>query len=310
MSILAALLLAVLPASAHEEGAADAGPGAEFLRIGVSARAAAMGEAQAAFVDDASALYFNPAALTRVEKRSATFMHASYIESTSLNYASYAQKLGARGAIGASVQHMAAGAIEAIDDASLTTGEFKPHDVALALGAARRLGGGELDGFAVGVSAKLVRSTIRDTAQTVAADAGVLTPAYFGRRLRLGASLSNLGGKLRYSGEENGHALPRIARLGAAYRASERWSLALDGVRESEDAPYLNAGTEYRVPRANGWTFAVRAGLSSRDVADVDRALGLAGGFGADFKAFGLDYAFLPMGAFGTAHRVSLNFTF
>ncbi|MCO6498579.1 MAG: PorV/PorQ family protein [Chitinophagaceae bacterium] len=51
----------------------------EFLNIGAGARGLAMGSAQAASVDDATAGYWNPAALTRVEDfPSLSLMHASY----------------------------------------------------------------------------------------------------------------------------------------------------------------------------------------------------------------------------------------
>ncbi|MBK8575121.1 MAG: UPF0164 family protein [Elusimicrobia bacterium] len=54
--------------------------GAEFLRMGAGARGMSMGEGFSALVDDATALYWNPAALATLEQKSATLMHAKTIE--------------------------------------------------------------------------------------------------------------------------------------------------------------------------------------------------------------------------------------
>ncbi len=49
--------------------------GANFLKIGVGARAAAMGDAFTVIVDDSTSLYWNPAGLAKIEERqlSATY---------------------------------------------------------------------------------------------------------------------------------------------------------------------------------------------------------------------------------------------
>ena len=49
--------------------------GAQFLEIGVSARAIGMGEAYVAVSNDATAMYYNPAGLTQLYDREAVFTH-------------------------------------------------------------------------------------------------------------------------------------------------------------------------------------------------------------------------------------------
>ncbi|MGH8015023.1 MAG: hypothetical protein ACREBV_02410, partial [Candidatus Zixiibacteriota bacterium] len=74
--VLATVTLFLPPSSVY--GQAKVGTtGAQFLELGVSARAMAMGEAFTAVVDDISAVYYNPAALTTLFGREASFTYIS-----------------------------------------------------------------------------------------------------------------------------------------------------------------------------------------------------------------------------------------
>ena len=71
---------------------------APFLRMGVGARALGMGGAFTAVADDATASYWNPAGLTKIENIEATFMYAANMSvDRQLNYFGYAQWLGVGG---------------------------------------------------------------------------------------------------------------------------------------------------------------------------------------------------------------------
>lgn len=304
----AVLLLALaVPARADHDPGANPRAAGQFLLIGVSARAAAMGEAQAAHVDDATALHFNPAGLTRIEKRSATLMHASHFGSSSLEYAAYGQRIG-RTAFGMSVQYMSYGKLTETDALGNRAGTFSPNDVAASFGAAHRIEGGFLSGASFGAGAKLVRSKIADSAQTYAFDVGMLSPAYFGERLRLGASGSNFGGTLRYSSGDS-DKLPTVGRVGASYKVSARGAVALDAVATSDDSPHVAAGTEYDLVTGTSWRMAARFGVNSRyfDSGAVDA---ISGGVGVGLNFATFDYAFVPGSSVGNSHRASLTFRF
>src|SRR6266487_6212781 len=97
---------------------------ANFLKLGVGARALAMGEAYSAVADDANALYWNPAGLTRIYHAEATFMHAAYLANSFYDYAAYGTHLGKHGALGAGVQYFSAGRITQTDVTGNDVGDF------------------------------------------------------------------------------------------------------------------------------------------------------------------------------------------
>ena len=75
-SIIASLLVLLLPTMSQAQIAKFSN---EFLSIGVSADAMAMGKSVVASVDDATAIYWNPAGLaTQPDKYQVAFMHSEY----------------------------------------------------------------------------------------------------------------------------------------------------------------------------------------------------------------------------------------
>ena len=285
---------------------------AEFLSLGAGARAVAMGQAYGAAADDATALYWNPAALTRVPRRSATLMHAAYIDSSFFDYGAYAQNLGAWGAFGTSFQYFSAGQIKQTDATGTDVGSFTPYDLAVSAGYAYRLGGIEFmpdfNGFSLGVSAKLIQSKILATAQTAAVDVGLLTPAYWNGRFRGSLTVTNLGGRMRF--EETAEALPAAARLGSALALTPAWLLSADAVFPRGDGAYGALGTEYAMAASGPWKFAGRAGYSSQTAAGISGLTGVSLGFGVGRGKNAFDYAFVPFGGLGQAHRLSFTYNF
>lgn len=288
---------------AQFSSAARGTAGAQFLELGAGARAAAMGEAYSATADDASALYWNPAALTRIESRSATFMHAAYIASSYFDYSAYGQKLGAKGAFGAGLQYFSAGSIAQTDATGTDVGTFRPYDLALSLGYAY-----DFDGFSLGLAGKLIRSKVLTTAQAEAVDLGLLSPAVLDERLRLAFTMTNLGSMMRFDAADE--PLPLAFRLGSSYKVTDRWLAALDLVAPRDDAPYAALGTEYRMALDGPWKLAGRAGLNSQTLGGIDGFTGVSFGVGIGHGRLAMDYAFTAMGGVGQSNRLSMTFGF
>ena len=275
---------------------------AQFLQLGVDARAIALGEAYSAVADDASALYWNPAGLARLPRGggSLSLMHAPYVDSSYFDYAAAAQRVGPGTAVGAGMQYLNAGSIPETDPAGNAIGSFTPYETAATVGFAQGGRAGSL-----GVAGKWIQSKILDTAQTVAADVGYLTPALGGGRFRLAVVAQNLGGRMRFESEEED--LPLALRFGSAFHLTDHWDFSADLAFPRNNGPDLGVGTEARVPFAAGDFFAGRLGYNSRTAGALPGFTGLAVGAGFSFSRVALDYAFLPMGDLGQTHRISLT---
>lgn len=298
------------PAAAAFGASAKGTTAASFLSLVPGARAAAMGEAYTAVADDASALYWNPAALARIQKRTATFSHAAHLDSSFYDYAAYGQSLGEWGGWGAGVQYFSAGSVAQTDITGSDAGSVTPNDLAISLGYAFPLkkAGPRLEGFSVGLAAKYIRSKLLATAQTAAVDIGVLTPGYLQNRLRLGLAVSNLGGKLKF--EQEAAELPLAIKAGAAYKITERWLAALDLSLPRDDDAFVAAGTEYRFAIQDAWSLAGRFGFNSKTIGDISGVTGISFGLGFGLRGMDIDYALLPFGGLGQSHRVSVSCKF
>ncbi|MEW6103465.1 MAG: UPF0164 family protein, partial [bacterium] len=71
--------------------------GAQFLNIGVSARASGMGGAYCALSDDVDSICYNPAGLGKIEKKGIGFMHSRYLNEVNYEYLAGVMPLGNQG---------------------------------------------------------------------------------------------------------------------------------------------------------------------------------------------------------------------
>lgn len=285
---------------------------ADFLELGVGARAIALGQAYTAAADEATAVYWNPADLTLVSGRSATLMHALYLDSSFFDYAGYAQNLGAAGAVGLGLQYFSAGSIGETDAAGSDAGTFNPYDLAVTASYARTLEGfdfmDDLNGLSIGVSAKYIQSRIIASAQTAAADVGFLSKPYLDGRLRASLVIANMGGQLKY--EQQSDPLPLAFTAGTAFQASKSLLFTFDARFPRDDRANAGVGSEYVVAKDGPWSLAGRLGFNTQTVGSIDGLTGLAIGFGVGFGKGSVDYAFVPLGGLGQAHRLSLTYGF
>jgi hypothetical protein len=300
----------VLPDGAFTSAAAGT-TSAAFLREPFGARAAAMGGAVAASASGAEALYQNPAGLSAFHPESPSEVALGYdalLETAYQGAAAYARPLGADGALALGFIYASQSAQTAYTALGDSAGQFTPLDLAVGAGYARRLGS-----LSLGAGLKFIRSKLGSASgDTAAADFGALARhvADLGEGpLDLGASVSNLGPPLKLGSSAD--ALPLRVRGGGLWHVNPNVDLALDVVFPVDQDPYAAFGCEARLPAAalgssRPWSAALRFGYDQNRGRGLDDFSGISLGGGVDVAAVRLDYAWILMGALGSANRVTL----
>ena len=287
--------------------------GAQFLELGVSSRAMAMGEAYTAVVDDISAVYYNPAALTSLYGREATFTYVSMPADVGFGFAAIGLPLESiGGVIGIAAYSLSSGDIiettygsGVISPTIRGTGRtFKWEDVALSFSYGRYL----TDRFSIGFTVKFLQETAAIfTSNGWAADVGTLYDTGF-RGFKIGMVITNFGGDMRF--ERVDYPLPINFKFGASINVVEKVdhfvTFAAEGWHPSDNLEKYNAGLEYTFKDM----VALRAG--GRFNYDID-GLTAGGGLRLPFnedQEIRIDYAYQDFGILTEVHRFTLSFAF
>jgi len=223
--------------------------GAQFLELGVSARAIGMGDAFLAISDDASAVYYNPAGLTQIAEREAVFTHVSYLADINYDFAGLAYPTAKFGGVwGVGFYMLNAGDMdvthyEGYEDNYSTGQTFTAKDYALSLSYARSL----TDRFSVGMTLKLIEELL-DTERAIgwAADMGTLYDTGF-KGFKIAMVVSNFGPDIKFIEEEC--PLPMNFKFGGVfdiYRAENHMAtFSVEGSHPNDNLEKFNAGMEY-----------------------------------------------------------------
>lgn len=304
--------------------------GANFLQIAVDPRGAALGGAASALAEGPAALFWNPAGLANVKHTELQFSQTDWFVDSRLVYGAIAKKVSGSGVMGISVTSFS------MDEMEITTPYFSEGtgqtydagDLAIGISYGRSI----TDFFDFGMTVKYVYEYIwNETAAQVAWDVGGIYHARNFFNLRIGMTIRNVGGKMKFQGkdidqrieeeldsQENPDTNPRLERLTPEFRLPQQLflSVAFEPIKletnrltvltsvdvPSDNEQRLNIGFEY--------SYLNRVFLRGSYKHNYDFSRFSVGG-GIRIKLLGLenylDYAFTENNALGSVHQFGIR---
>jgi hypothetical protein len=308
---------------------------AQFLQIPVGGKAIAMGGAFTALADDATALYWNPGAISRAQKHRLYAAQSNWLVESKLQWLGAQFMITSADALGISITNLNYGTREKVTTVAQPegTGEYwDAGDLAFVLSYARNL----TDRFSIGGSAKYIQQRIwHESASQLAFDLGLLFITQF-NGLTIGACMRNFGGDLGLEGRDllnridldpdnEGNNETIVAKLktehwplpltfvvGASMPVLNtrllRWTVAADAVRPTDNSQIINMGTEINIMQM----LSVRGGYQTLFRSEKQEGLTLGLGLNvpvANFK-LGIDLSYQDFGLFGMLQTTAVNVSF
>jgi hypothetical protein len=308
--ILAGVLASIGLGGFQASYAASGTEGAAFLDIPVGAGPAALGGGYTALANDAYATTYNPAGLGFMDSSQFSGQHLSYLDSIHYEYLSFGVPLPRSSAcssavdcpgsaLGGSVQYLGSGDINGMDASGNPTGDFSSYYAAYNLSYGHSFN----EKLALGLTGKMIHAKLDDvSASAYAADLGAMYRVQ--KDLTLGASLTNLGSKLKFLNE--GDPLPLAFHIGGAYQPNSHWMLTAEGVYPQTGLASFHLGGEWRPLEL----IALRAGFRTDTLKENSTLAGASLGLGLNVWGQELAYAWLPYGDLGNTHYISLLMKF
>ena len=332
------LLILTLPGAGYSGDFSKVGTAAaQFLKIGIGARAMGMGETFVAVANDGSSLYWNPSGLTNISSLTVSVSHSQWFAELYHNYAGVAVPLGDNSVIGISVISLSTNEQEVttVEQPDGTGLFYSVNDIAIGLSYARTL----TDRFSVGMTAKYVQQDAYNvSANTIALDIGTYLRTGY-HNLIIGMCVTNFGGNMQLegrdlialadinkqiSGEYNPDSrlktepwpLPLNFRVGIAMNLvggedpffeseSHQLLLAMDANHPNDNSERFNIGGEY------SWSKTLFARFGYKINYDVEKwSIGTGFKLQLGTQQVQFDYAFVDYQDLGKVSRFSVELGF
>jgi len=289
-----------------------------FLKIGVGAREAAMGNAGVSLAYDASSLYWNPASASQVDQSALTISHTRYPVEIEYSYIGYIHKFNENIYLGFSSGALYTDPMEVTTTYHpYGTGEyFNYGDIFMGLTFSHKM----TDRFSYGTTVKYVEETLDDLdMKTVLVDFGTFYWTGY-KTLRFCVSLVNFGSQSRPDGtyfkplkdggeEESKYSLfspPTEFRIGAAMdifdKGDHKTLLSCQLNHPVDNSEYFVAGLEQNYKDK----FFLRGGYIANQ---AEKNFTVGAGTFIPMGKFGLsaDYAWSDFGVLGDIQQIQIS---
>lgn len=271
---------------------------ANFLKIGVGARALGMGCAFTSIADNPSAVYWNAAGLRRLTSSQAEFSHQSWYQDVTVENLQIAFP-GDKVSFGAGITYVNLGSIRSYDELGNQSDEITLYNMAFTVAAAADI----TDNVAIGVSAKYIEQSFDIVkGDAVAADVGILASSH---GINFGAAVTNMGTDITYFNVSE--PLPAAVRTGVSFRQFEDKALfSIEAYTPFRGTPAIHQGLEINLIQdlyARSGLIYQTGAVSGTNAVSYDLGLGVAYGRGR------FDYTFIPSDDYGSdaVHNFSIS---
>lgn len=291
----------------------------QFLKIGIGARQAGLGESGIASVRDVSGIFWNPATISGVASTQVALTYTRWFADMNLAAGAVGWRWNGVGVFALSVASLDYGDIP---EAVVTPGRggdgrtgasFTGGDLLVGLGYAREF----TDRLAIGLNAKFLRETLFDYGvNTFAFDVGTSYGLGF-NETRLAMSAQNFSRAVRWLGDDSdrqeGYDIPLVFRIGlstallgeenAFFSAGplHHVTVSAEAVNSNDYSERLHFGAEY------GFSdfLSVRGGYRL-NYAEGNWAVGFGLHPRTENLAFRLDYAYVHYEYLTSPHRITV----